>query len=143
MCLLPWDLSLVLNALTRAPFEPLHEASLKWISLKISFLLAIMSGRRISDLQSLSCKDPLLRILEDRVVIRPDPFYLPKVSSNFHRSQEVVLPTFCTSPKNVEEERFGLLDIKRCLLLYLEQSSGFRSSSQLLVLFSGPKASKS
>lgn len=135
----PWDLSLVLNALTRAPFEPLHEAYLKIISLKLSFLLAISSGRRISGLKSLSCKDPFLRTLEDRVMITPDPFYLPKVSSNFHRSQEIVLPSFCTSPKNAEEKRFVLLDVKKCLLLYLEKTSGFRSSSQLLVLFSGPK----
>lgn len=81
--LAPWDLSLVLNALTRAPFEPLREAVLMMVTLKFTFLLAITSCRRISDLESLSCKDPFLRILEDRAVINPDPLYLRKVFLHF------------------------------------------------------------
>lgn len=68
-----------------------------------------------------------MKILEDRV-IKPDVLYLPKVSMVFHRSQEVVLPCFCNSPKN-EEEKFDFFDVKR-LLLYLEVARKFRNSSQ-------------
>lgn len=32
-------------------------------------------------------------ILEDRVILKPVPLYLPKLSSKFQRSQEVVLIT--------------------------------------------------
>lgn len=45
----PWNLSLVLNALTKEPFGPLSEANLKWVTLKIAFLLAITLCRSISD----------------------------------------------------------------------------------------------
>ena len=39
-----WNLSLVLHQLTKAPFEPLKEASLKHLTFKTVFLLALGSG---------------------------------------------------------------------------------------------------
>ena len=41
-----WDLSLVLMSLTRAPFEPLKDASLKILTFKTVFLMALASGKR-------------------------------------------------------------------------------------------------
>ena len=41
-----WNLSLVLHQLTKAPFEPLKEASLKHLTFKTVFLLALGSGKR-------------------------------------------------------------------------------------------------
>ena len=40
-----WNLSLVLYQLTKAPFEPLKEASLKHMNFKTVFLLALGSGK--------------------------------------------------------------------------------------------------
>ena len=40
-----WNLSLVLHQLTKAPFEPMKEASLKHLTYKTVFLLALGSGR--------------------------------------------------------------------------------------------------
>lgn len=48
-----WDLSIVLRALTEPPFEPLTSASLKFLTFKISFLVAITSARRVSKLAAL------------------------------------------------------------------------------------------
>ena len=48
-----WDLLKVLNALQKHPFEPLHKASLKIITYKTVFMIAITTFRRCSDLQSL------------------------------------------------------------------------------------------
>ena len=45
-----WNLSLVLHQLTRAPFEPLREASLKHLTFKTVFLLALGSGKRRSEI---------------------------------------------------------------------------------------------
>ena len=45
-----WNLSLVLHQLTKAPFEPLTEASLKHLSFKTVFLLALGSGKRRSEI---------------------------------------------------------------------------------------------
>ena len=46
-----WNLSLVLHQLAKAPFEPLKEASLKHLTLKTVFLLAMGSGKRRSEIQ--------------------------------------------------------------------------------------------
>ena len=40
-----WNLSLVLHKLTKAPFEPVKEASLKPLTFKTIFLLALGSGK--------------------------------------------------------------------------------------------------
>ena len=48
--LLQWDLGIVLEALSKHPYEPLREASLKHLTLKTVFLLAMASARRCSEL---------------------------------------------------------------------------------------------
>ena len=47
-----WNLSLVLHQLTKAPFEPLKEASLKHLTFKTVFLLALGSGKRRSEIHA-------------------------------------------------------------------------------------------
>lgn len=49
-----WDLAVVLGALAEAPFKPLESAEAKHLTLKMAFLLAITSLRRVGDLQALS-----------------------------------------------------------------------------------------
>ena len=44
-----WDLTLVLQALTKAPFEPLSLAEPKFLTWKTVFLIALTSGRRRSE----------------------------------------------------------------------------------------------
>ena len=44
-----WDLGIVLEALSKHPYEPLRKASHKHLTLKSVFLLAIASARRRSD----------------------------------------------------------------------------------------------
>ncbi|CAJ0942690.1 unnamed protein product [Ranitomeya imitator] len=52
MPLEPWDLKLVLGVLQEAPFEPLQEVSLSFLSRKVAFLVAVI--RRVSELATLS-----------------------------------------------------------------------------------------
>ena len=47
-----WNLSLVLHQLTKAPFEPLNEATLKHLTFKTVFLLALGSGKRRSEIHA-------------------------------------------------------------------------------------------
>ena len=44
-----WNLSVVLNELTKAPFEPMKDTDLKHLTLKTAFLLALASGKRRSE----------------------------------------------------------------------------------------------
>ena len=43
-----WNLSVVLNELTKAPFELMKDTDLKHLTLKTAFLLALASGKRCS-----------------------------------------------------------------------------------------------
>ena len=45
-----WNLSLVLHQLTKAPFEPIKEASLKHLTFKTVFLLTLGSGKRRNEI---------------------------------------------------------------------------------------------
>ena len=49
---LAWNLSLVLHQLTKAPFEPIKEASLKHLTFKTVFLLALGSGKHRSEIHA-------------------------------------------------------------------------------------------
>ena len=48
-----WDLGIVQEALSKPPYEPLREASLKHFTLKTVFLLAMASAGRHCELQAL------------------------------------------------------------------------------------------
>ena len=48
-----WDLGVVLEALSKSPYEPLREASFKHLTLKTVFLLAMASAGRRSELDAL------------------------------------------------------------------------------------------
>ncbi len=97
-----WDLSVVLEGLVAATFEPLESVS-EWIlTLKVTLLLALTSLKRVGDLQALSvsemCMDFALGLV--KVTLRPRPGYISKVLSTSFRSQVVTLhsfhpPTFC------------------------------------------------
>ena len=47
-----WNLSVVLNELTKTPFEPLKDTDLKHHTLKTAFLLALASGKRRSKIHA-------------------------------------------------------------------------------------------
>ena len=47
-----WNLPVVLNELTKAPFEPMKDTDLKHLTLKTVFLLALASGKRHSEIHA-------------------------------------------------------------------------------------------
>ena len=56
-----WNLSVVLNELTKKPFEPMKDSDIKQLTLKTAFLLALTSGK---------CRT-LIHILQERAFNRP------------------------------------------------------------------------
>ena len=135
-----WDLAVVLEGLAEAPFEPLESAEAKNLTLKVAFLLAITSLRRVGDLQALAISPTCLEFAPGGVkaILHPRPGYVPKVPSNVARS--VVLQAFHPPPHvTAEEGRLHLLCPVRALRVYLEKSSQWRKSDQLLVCFGSPK----
>ncbi len=60
-----WDLSVVLEGLVTAPFEPLESASERILTLNVVLLLALTSLKRVGDLQALSvCEKCMDRVWE-------------------------------------------------------------------------------
>ena len=51
---LAWDVSLVLQSLTGAPYEPLRTCEERFLAQKTLFLLALASAKRIGELHALS-----------------------------------------------------------------------------------------
>ena len=47
-----WNLSVVLNELIKAPFQPMKDTDFKHLSLKTTFLLALASGKRQSEIHA-------------------------------------------------------------------------------------------
>ena len=78
-----WSLSVVLQALSSKPCKPLATTDLRLLTWKVVFLLAITSAQRASELRALRVDEPYLVFHRDKVVLRPDTTFLPKVVSQF------------------------------------------------------------
>lgn len=132
-----WDLHLGLKAMMGAPFEPITSVSIRFMTLKTIFLIAMTSVRRVSELGSLSINPHLCVFHKNKVVLRLDPSFLPKVNSLFHRAQELILPILCPKPSSSKERAWRSLNVKRFLSFYFDCTREFRTSESLFVLFGG------
>ncbi|XP_051815406.1 uncharacterized protein LOC127537286 [Acanthochromis polyacanthus] len=131
-----WDLPLVLEALTRLPFEPLECADLRVLSLKTVLLLSLTSARRIGELQALSVHASCLQFSSDfgKVTLRPNPAFVPKVSDSAYSCSTLELLAFHPPPFAGEDERrLNLLCPVRALCIYMDRTKGFRKSNQLFI----------
>ncbi|KAF7245508.1 G2/mitotic-specific cyclin-B [Varanus komodoensis] len=131
-----WSLSVVLQALMKAPFEPLATVDLRLVSWKTAFLVAVTSARRASELCALRIDPPYLNFHREKVVLRLDPSFLPKVSTPFHTGQDIVLPAFFPSPSNPLERSLHSLDIRHCLAFYRSRAESIRRSNKLFIKYS-------
>uniref|UniRef100_A0A6I8SZB8 Uncharacterized protein n=1 Tax=Xenopus tropicalis TaxID=8364 RepID=A0A6I8SZB8_XENTR len=137
----PWDLNLVLTALQGPPFEPLGVCDLKFLTWKVTFLIAIASAKRVSDIAALSHIEPWLVIHQDRAVFRTVPSFTPKVVSPFHINEEINLPSLCPRPTNAKEKALHKLDVVRAIRFYLDRSKSYRKADAFLVTYGANKGS--
>ena len=135
-----WDLATVLDSLSRRPFEPLHEVSMKLLSLKTALLLAVVTAKRVSDLHALSCSAECMRFDDDglRVVVKANPAFVPK--NHLTSLVPVELKAFFPPPfTSAEMERRHNLCPVRALRVYVDRTAGSRTNNQLFVSWD-PKA---
>ena len=129
-----WNLSLVLHQLTKSPFEPLRKASLKLLSFKTVFLLALGSGKRRSEIHAWLNKN--IRHQDDwsKVSLYPSPSFLAKN----HLAKEgpecvapVVIPALApTLDKSLKEDR-SLCPV-RALRYYLDKTQSLQEGKELV-----------
>ncbi|KAL0151928.1 hypothetical protein M9458_052766 [Cirrhinus mrigala] len=135
-----WDLSMVLEVLSRYPFEPLGDISLKLLSLKTALLLALASTKRVSDLHALSVHSSCMKfsISGDKVLLRPNPAFMPKCFPAF-ACEVIQLSAFHPPPfSSSEDKRLNALCPVRSLRVYIDRTSAFRRSDQLFISWAPP-----
>ena len=67
-----WKVSIVLDFLTKEPFVPVESCALKFLTLKVCFLLAITSARRADDFSKLSITPSNCRLFDNKFILIPD-----------------------------------------------------------------------
>ncbi|KAK3568529.1 hypothetical protein QTP86_008616 [Hemibagrus guttatus] len=105
-----WDLSVVLDGLLEAPFEPMESASEKFLTLKMALLLALASLRWVGDLQALLVAPACLEFAPgmSKAILHLRARYVPKVPRM--AGHPVILQAFCLPPnESAEQERLHLL----------------------------------
>lgn len=133
-----WDLPLVLDFLSTLGTDPENPLSVKDLTLKTVFLVAVTSAKRVSEIRNLGSKEPFLTFFPDRAVLIPKLGSNPKVTSIFHENQEIVLPTFNTK----EGQEVHPLDVGYTLSQYLEATESFRQTDFLFILLQGKNRGK-
>ena len=136
-----WDLSVVLDALSHHPFEPLEAVGMTFVSLKVVLLLALTTAKRVSDLQALSIRPSCLQFAPgiSKVCLRPNPAFVPKVVESTYRCLTVELSAFHPPPfSSAEEQRLNTLCPVRALHVYVSRSAAFRKGDQLFVFWALP-----
>ena len=132
----PWDLSLVLLALTREPFEPLATADLKYLTFKTVFLLALASGKRRSEIHAWLHSSVFFDSNESRVTVSPSPAFLAKnqlASEGPGSVKQVVIPALSPILDPELTEDLSLCPV-RCLKIYLDRTKDLRKGKHLLFI---------
>lgn len=70
--------------------------------------------------------------------MQPDPLFIPKINSWFHRAQEIVLPSLCPNASHPKEREWHMMDVWRALKYYLERTKALQKTDALFCYFQGP-----
>ncbi len=138
----PWDLEVVLKALSQPPFEPLTSKGLKELSLKTILVLALASAKRIGDLHAFSVSSDCIcfRPGDCSVTLRPRMGYVPKSLSTPFKTQTVSLSALSSeSTASREADAQTSVCPVRALRIYIDRSASFQQSDQLFVCYGSTK----
>ena len=116
------NLSVVLNELTRAPFEPMKDTDLKHLTLKTAFLLALVSGKRCSEIHAWVANKVSNLGQWEKVALFPSFGYIAKMQLAREGSQSVspvTIPALTTIVDRQFKEDRTLCSV-RALRYYLD-----------------------
>ena len=129
-----WNLSLVLHQLTKAPFEPIKEALLKYLTFKTVFLLALGSGKRRSEIHAWQNKNIRHQSDWSKVSLYPSPSFLSKNQLAKEGPDSVapvvILALAPTLDRSLKSDR-SLCPV-RALRYYLDRTSDLRQNKELV-----------
>ena len=129
-----WNLYLVFHQQRKAPFEPLKEASLKHLTFKTVFLLALGSGKRRSEIHAWLHKNIGHQSDWSKVSLYPSPSFLSKnqlAKEGPDSVAPVVIPALAPSlDRSLKGDRF--LCPVRALRYYLDRTADLRQNKELV-----------
>ena len=129
-----WNLSLVLHQLTKAPFEPMRKASLKHLTFKTVFLLALGSGKRRSEIHAWLYRNIRHQENGSQVSLYPSPSFLSKnqlARDGPAAVAPVVIPALAPSLDRSLKEDKSLCPV-RALRYYLHRTKDLRLGKDLV-----------
>ena len=129
-----WDLSCVLWSLTKAPYEPLDQASLQFLTWKTAFLLTLASSKRRSEIHALSVEDGHCRFNNNNesVTLLTQPGFLAKTQLPSTASLPFTIPSLSDVCGSDDEDR--LLCPVRSLRFYLTRVKSLRGRRKRLFI---------
>ena len=131
-----WNLSVVLNELTEAPFEPMKDTDLKHLTLKTVFLLALASGKRLSEIHAWVANKVSNLGQWEYVALFPSSDFIAKNKLAREGSQSVSLVTISalTIIVDIQFKEDRTLCPVRALRYYLDRTKDLRRSRSLLFI---------
>ena len=129
-----WSLSLVLHQLMKAPFEPMRKASLKHLTFKTAFLLALGSGKRRSEIHAWLYRNIRHQENWSQVSLYPSPSFLSKnqlARDGPAAVAPVVIPALAPSLDRSLKEDKSLCPV-RALRYYLDRTKDLRAGKDLV-----------
>ena len=139
-----WDLFVVLDALRKPPFEPISTVAFDLLSMKTTFLLALASARRRSEIHALSGDPRDIAFHRDgSVSLKFLPEFLAKNQEPGTPSPSLVIRSLADILGS-EEQRGGDMHLcpSRCLRYYWERSRSRRTSQRRLLISINPNNKK-
>ena len=134
--ILKWNLSVVLNELTKAPFEPMKDTDLKHLTLKTAFLLALSSCKRRCEINDWVANKVSNLSQWEKVALFPSSDFIAKNQLAREGSQSVspvTIPALTTIVDRQFKEDRTLCPV-RALRYYLDQTQDLRGSRSLLFI---------
>ena len=118
----------------KAPFEPLRKASLKHLTFKTVFLLALGSGKRRSEIHAWVNRNIRHRSDWSQVSLSPSPCFLSKnqlVRQGPGSIAPVIIPALAPSLDSSLKEDRSLCPV-RALRYYLDKTKDLRNQKELV-----------
>ena len=131
-----WNLSVVLNKLTKAPFEPMKDTDLKHLTLKTAFLLALASSKCHSEIHAWVANKVSNLGQWEKVALFPSSDFIAKNQLAREVSQSVspvTIPALTTIVDRQFKEDRTLCPVQT-LRYYLDRTKEMRGSRSLLFI---------
>ena len=131
-----WNLSVVLNELTKAPFEPMKDTDLKHLTVKTVFLLALASGKSRSEIHAWVANKVSNLGQWEKVALFPSSDFIAKnqlAREGFQSASPVTIPALTTIVDRQFKEDRTLCPVP-ALRYYLDRTKDLRGSQSLLFI---------